>query len=77
MLSISRNSCLGQWSRISLNFFGYPILTREKIIVGYKNGGGVAEAFISYKIFEKSLYQTLQCIKDPGDCIHIRNSLKI
>lgn len=29
-------------------------------------GGGVAEAFISYKIFEKSLYQTLQCIKDPG-----------
>ena len=64
MLQISRNGYLhkGEWHKVSLKFFGYSLFAREKIIKGYK-GGGITEIFVIYKIFGKTIHQTLQNIR--------------
>ncbi|WP_394989002.1 FkbM family methyltransferase [uncultured Helicobacter sp.] len=64
MLSISRNGHLwnGELCKISLDIFGHSILTREQVIVGYK-GGGIAEVFVKYKVFGKTIHNTIHKIR--------------
>lgn len=64
MLSISRNGHLwkGELCKISLDIFGRSILAREKIIIGYK-GGGIVEVFVKYKVFGKTIHNTIHKIR--------------